>query len=108
MRQIWLFGERGEQLQNNLVDYAQQVSKNAFPQCWGKVPGRADEGRSFMGIGVARKLRQTSTIPEVKLWQYLRDRRFMGLKYRVLRFWNTDVFGQFDVLLEQIRQYIEI
>ena len=35
-----------------------------------------------MGIGVARKLRQTSTDPEVKLWQYLRDRRFMGLKCR--------------------------
>ena len=28
--------------------------------------------------------------------------------FRVLRFWNTDVFCQFDVLLEQIRQYIEI
>ena len=33
-------------------------------------------------IGVARKLRQTSTIPEVKLWQYLRNRQFMGLKFR--------------------------
>ncbi len=109
-----------------------------------------------MGIGVARKLRQTSTIPEVKLWQYLRGRRLMGLKFRrqfpvgpyvvdfvclshklvieldggqhaeqleydnkrteylehfgfrVLRFWNTDVFCQFDVLLEQIRQYVEM
>ena len=102
-----------------------------------------------MGIGVARKLRHTSTIREVKLWQYLRNRRFMGLKFRrqfpigpyvvdfvclshqlvieldggqhaeqldydnkrteylehfgfrVLRFWNTDVFFQFDALLEQ-------
>lgn len=35
-----------------------------------------------MGIGVARKLRQTSTTPEVKLWQHLRNRRFMGLKFR--------------------------
>ena len=35
-----------------------------------------------MGIGVARKLRQTSTIPEVKLWQHLRHRRFEGLKFR--------------------------
>jgi hypothetical protein len=39
---------------------------------------RADEGRSFMGIGVARKPRQTSTTPEVKLWQCLRNRRFKG------------------------------
>jgi len=109
-----------------------------------------------MGIGVARKLRQTSTTPEVKLWKYLRNRRFMGLKFRrqfpvgpyvvdfvclshklvieldggqhaeqlnydnqrteylkhfgftVLRFWNTDVFCQFDVLLEKIRQCIDI
>jgi very-short-patch-repair endonuclease len=109
-----------------------------------------------MGIGVARKLRQASTIPEVKLWQYLRDRRFIGLKFRrqlpvgpyvvdfvclshklvieldggqhaeqleydnkrteylehfgfrVLRFWNSDVFCQFDALLEQIRLCIEI
>ena len=109
-----------------------------------------------MGIGVARKLRQTSTIPEVKRWQYLRNRRFMGLKFRrqfpvgpsvvdfvclshklvieldggqhteqldydnqrteyldhfgfrVLRFWNTDVFFQFDAMLEQIRQCIDV
>src|SRR3990167_8272463 len=109
-----------------------------------------------MGIGVARKFRQTSTIPEVKLWQYLRNRRFMWLKFRrqflvgpyvvdfvclshklvieldggqhadqldydnqrteylkhfgfkVLRFWNTDVFSQFDALLEQMRQCIDI
>jgi very-short-patch-repair endonuclease len=109
-----------------------------------------------MGIGVARKLRQTNTVPEVKLWQYLRNRRFMGLKFRrqypvgpyvvdfvclshklvieldggqhteqldydnkrteylehfgfrVLRFWNTDVFCQFEALLEQMRQYVEI
>ena len=109
-----------------------------------------------MGIGVARKLRQSSTILEVKLWQYLRNRRFMGLKFRrqfpvgpyvvdfvflshkliieldggqhaeqldydnqrteylehfgfrVLRFWNTDVFFQFDALLEQMRQCIDI
>ena len=109
-----------------------------------------------MSIGVARKLRQTSTTPEVKLWQYLRNRRFMGLKFRrqfptgpyvvdfvcfnhklvieldsgqhieqhdydnqrteylehfgfrVLRFWNTDVFSQFDALLEQMRQCLDI
>ena len=109
-----------------------------------------------MGIGVARKLRQTSTVPEVKLWQYLRDRRLMGLKFRrqypigpyvvdfvclshklvieldggqhvdqvaydnkrteylehfgfrVLRFWNTDVFLRFEEMLEQVRLYIEI
>jgi very-short-patch-repair endonuclease len=108
-----------------------------------------------MGIGVARKLRQTSTTGEVKLWQYLRNRRFMGLKFRrqfpvgpyvvdfvclshklvieldggqhmeqldydnqrteylehfgfkVLRFWNTDVFCQFDALLEQMRLCID-
>ena len=108
-----------------------------------------------MGIGVARKLRQTSTIPEVKLWQHLRDRRFMGLKFRrqypvgsyvvdfvclchkliieldggqhadqvaydnkrteylehfgfkVLRFWNTDVFLRFEEMLEQVRLCIE-
>ena len=35
-----------------------------------------------MSIGLARKLRQTSTIPEVKLWQHLRNRRFNGLKFR--------------------------
>jgi hypothetical protein len=35
----------------------------------GKVPDRADEGRSVMGIDVARKLRQTSTTPEIKRWQ---------------------------------------
>jgi very-short-patch-repair endonuclease len=35
-----------------------------------------------MGIGVARTLRQTSTTPEIKRWQYLRNRRFMGLKFR--------------------------
>ena len=35
-----------------------------------------------MGIIVARKLRKTSTVTEIKLWQYLRDRRFMGLKFR--------------------------
>ena len=29
-----------------------------------------------------RKLHQTSTIPEVKLWQYLRGRRCMWLKFR--------------------------
>jgi len=28
--------------------------------------------------------------------------------FRVLRFWNTDVFLQFDALLEQIRQCIDI
>jgi len=28
--------------------------------------------------------------------------------FRVLRFWNTDVFCQFEALLEQIRQYVEI
>ena len=109
-----------------------------------------------MGIGVARKLRQTNTVREIKLWQYLRNRRFMGLKFRrqfpvgpyvvdfvclshklvieldggqhaeqldydnqrteylehfgfrVLRFWNIDVFCQFEALLEQIRQYVEI
>ena len=109
-----------------------------------------------MGIGVARKLRQTSTVPEVKLWQYLRDRRLMGLKFRrqypigpyvvdfvclshklvieldggqhsgqvaydnkrteylehfgfrVLRFWNTDVFLRFEEMLEQVRLCIEI
>ena len=109
-----------------------------------------------MGIGVARKLRQTSTVPEVKLWQYLRDRRLMGLKFRrqypigpyvvdfvclshklvieldggqhsgqvayynkrteylehfgfrVLRFWNTDVFLRSEEMLEQVRLYIEI
>ena len=109
-----------------------------------------------MGIGVARKLRQTSTVPEVKLWQYLRDRRFMALKFRrqypigpyvvdfvclshklvieldggqhadqvaydnkrteylehfgfrVLRFWNTDVFLRFEEMLEQMRLCIEI
>ncbi len=43
---------------------------------------RADEGRLIVSIGVARKLRQTSTIPEVKVWQHLRDRRFMELKFR--------------------------
>ena len=109
-----------------------------------------------MGIGVARKLRQTSTIPEVKLWQPLRNRRFVGLKFRrqfpvgpyvvdfvclshklvieldggqhseqldydnkrteylnhcgfkVLRFWNSDIFLHFDIVLEQIRQWVEI
>ena len=109
-----------------------------------------------MGIGVARKLRQTNTVPEIKLWQYLRNRQFMGLKFRrqfpvspyvvdfvclshklvieldggqhaeqldyenqrteylehfgfrVLRFWNIDVFCQIEALLEQIRQYVEI
>jgi len=35
-----------------------------------------------MGIGVARKLRQTSTTPEIKRWQYLRNRRLMGLTFR--------------------------
>ncbi len=108
-----------------------------------------------MGIGVARKLRQTSTVPEVKLWQYLRSRRLLGLKFRrqypvgpyvvdficlshklvieldggqhsdnkdyddnrtkylehfgfrVLRFWNTDVFAQFEEMLEQVPLYIE-
>ena len=29
-----------------------------------------------------RKLRQTSTPPEIKLWQFLRDRRFQSLKFR--------------------------
>ena len=109
-----------------------------------------------MGIGVARKLRQTSAVPEVKLWQYLRDRRLMGLKFRrqypigpyvvdfvclshklvieldggqhavkvsydnkrteylehfgfrVLRFWNTDVFLRFEEMLEQVRLCLEI
>ena len=28
--------------------------------------------------------------------------------FRVLRFWNTDVFCQFEALLEQMRQYVEI
>ena len=28
--------------------------------------------------------------------------------FRVLRFWNTDVFCQFEALLEPIRQYVEI
>ncbi len=41
-----------------------------------------DEGRFNMGIDVARKLRKTSTISEIKLWQYLRNNRFMGLKFR--------------------------
>lgn len=108
-----------------------------------------------MSINLARRLRQTSTEPEVKLWQYLRNRRFMGLKFRrqfpigsyivdfvclshkliieldggqhteqveydnqrtkylehfgfrVLRFWNTDIFFQFDAVLEQIRLCID-
>ena len=109
-----------------------------------------------MGIDLARKLRKTTTLPEVKLWQYLRNRRFMGLKFRrqypigpyvadfvcleqqlvieldggqhagqllydnkrteyleyfgfrVLRFWNHDVFAQFEVVLEQLRLSIII
>ena len=109
-----------------------------------------------MGVGVARKLRQTSTIPELKLWQHLRNRRFMGLKFRrqypvgpyvvdfvclshkliieldgsqhadqvdydnqrteylehfgfrVLRFWNSELFSQLEEMLEQVRQCIEI
>ena len=28
--------------------------------------------------------------------------------FRVLRFWNSDVFCQFDTVLEQVRQYVEI
>ena len=28
--------------------------------------------------------------------------------FRVLRFWNTDVFSQFDALLEQMRQCLDI
>ena len=63
-----------------------QINIDATAERPSPVDGRrcrqADEGRSIMGIGVARKLRQTSTVPEVKLWQHLRDRRFMGLKFR--------------------------
>ena len=28
--------------------------------------------------------------------------------FRVVRFWNSDVFCQFDTLLEHVRQYVEI
>lgn len=35
-----------------------------------------------MVIATARSLRQTSTSPEIKLWYYLRNRQFFGLKFR--------------------------
>jgi very-short-patch-repair endonuclease len=35
-----------------------------------------------MSISLARTLRQTTTLPEVTLWQHLRNRRFIGLKFR--------------------------
>ncbi|MCH9757036.1 MAG: endonuclease domain-containing protein [Gammaproteobacteria bacterium] len=98
----------------------------------------------------ARSLRQTSTPAEQKLWQYLRNKKFNGSKFRrqfpigpyivdfvclnkkliieldgsqhleqidydaertrylmhfnfrVLRFWNNEVFNQFPSVLERI------
>lgn len=40
------------------------------------------EGRLTMGVELAKELRQNTTLPEVLLWQQLRNRRFMGLKFR--------------------------
>src|SRR5580658_6858643 len=78
---------------------------------------------AMTNIAYAKLLRTRSTPVEAKLWQHLRDRRFMGLKfrnaeqqeydairteflsklgYRVLRFWNHDVLNQFDVVMEHI------
>ena len=41
-----------------------------------------DEGQFIMSIDFARTLRQVSTPPEIKLWEQLRNRRFLGLKFR--------------------------
>ncbi|MDQ0140286.1 endonuclease domain-containing protein [Cupriavidus necator] len=100
----------------------------------------------------ARLLRVRLTEAEQRPWYLLRDRRFMGLKFRrqhqvdpfiadfvcidarlvieadggqhsdasdaardarfrrqgfhVLRFWNPEVLGQTEAVLEQIRQYV--
>lgn len=35
-----------------------------------------------MGTDLARSLRKILPLPEVILWRYLPDRRFMGLKFR--------------------------
>ncbi len=109
-----------------------------------------------MSTTQARKLRKSSTAPELKLWQYLRNRRFMNLKFkrqfpigpyvvdfvclsnkliieldggqhmeqvaydnkrteylehfgfRVIRFWNSDVFNRFDLVLSEVRRYVEM
>ncbi|WP_116312336.1 endonuclease domain-containing protein [Cupriavidus taiwanensis] len=100
----------------------------------------------------ARLLRANQTNAEQRLWYQLRDRRFMGLKFKrqhqmgpfivdficidamlvieadggqhgdardtardawlrrqgfhVLRFWNSEVLGQTDVVLETIRHFV--
>ncbi|SPA39975.1 conserved hypothetical protein [Cupriavidus taiwanensis] len=100
----------------------------------------------------ARLLRAHQTNAEQRLWYQLRDRRFMGLKFKrqhqmgpfivdfvcidamlvieadggqhgdardaardawfrrqgfhVLRFWNSEVLGQTDAVLEKIRQVV--
>jgi very-short-patch-repair endonuclease len=49
---------------------------------WEKVPDRADEGAVANQANRARALRRNSTEVEKRLWGLLRDRRFVGYKFR--------------------------
>ena len=75
---------------------------------------------------VARKLRRDKTDAEALLWSRLRNRQLENAKfrfqapfddkdrdavmeaagYRVIRFWNSEVFGNLEGVLEEIRQAV--